>query len=173
MFGWSFNISWLFTCLKNCYNQYINSQSWVCVFVCMNANSQQIFIKFRFPESTWNYPSLGWKKSGKIRIPGEKPDFCAFFRIPEKKPDSWIFQILSEMVFIRYFMIIKCCSFFEIPIFKATVAIYEIARLRPPGWIRDSPRHQMVNQTKLYDVFNILCTIECKKYPNNQPKRQY
>ena len=55
-----------------------------CVFTISSANSQQIFIKFRFPESTWNYPSLGWKKSGKIRIQGKKPDFCAFFRIPEK-----------------------------------------------------------------------------------------
>ena len=132
----------MFTCLENCYNWYINSRSWVCVFVCMNANSQQIFIKFRFPESTWNYPSLGWKKSGKIRIPGEKPDFCAFFRIPEKKPDSWIFQILSEMVFIRYFMIIKCCSFFEIPIFKATVAILLFGGkiLKSPWRIHESPR---------------------------------
>ena len=70
-------------------------------------------------------------------------------------------------------MIIKCCSFFEIPIFKATVAIFEIARPRPPGWIRESPRHQMVNQTKLYNVLNILCAIECQKYPYNLPKRQY
>ena len=56
----------------------------ICMYVCMIAissvNSQQIFIKLSFPGSTWNCPGLGWKKSGKIRIPWKKPDFCDFFR---------------------------------------------------------------------------------------------
>ena len=40
-----------------------------------------------------------------------------------KKPDSKIFRIFSKMDSLRYFVIIKCFSFFEIPIFKTTVAI--------------------------------------------------
>ena len=40
-----------------------------------------------------------------------------------KNPDSKISRIFSEMDLLRNFMIIKCFSFFEIPINKDTVAI--------------------------------------------------
>ena len=43
----------------------------MCVFPISSANSQQIFIKLSFLESTWNCPGLDWKKSGKIQIPGK------------------------------------------------------------------------------------------------------
>ena len=49
------------------------------------------------------------------------------FRIPEKKPDSKIFRIFSKMNFWRYFMIIKCFSFFNLAIFKAAMAFKKSA----------------------------------------------
>ena len=63
-------------------------------------NSQQIFTKFGFTESSVKWCKKFWKK-----------------------PDSKIFWIFSKMVSTRYFMIINCFSFFEIPIFKATASI--------------------------------------------------
>ena len=122
-----------------------------------SVNSQQIFIKFTFPESTWNCPGLGWKKIRKNPDSGKKTGLLCLFptfglqfstnfyrfwfsrvlRSPRitwckkfrknpdsgENPDSIFFRIFSKMDSLRYFVIIKCFSFFEIPIFKATVAI--------------------------------------------------
>ena len=45
-----------------------------------------------------------------------------------KKPDSKIFRIFSKMNFLRYFVIIKCFSFFNITIFKAAMAYEKSAQ---------------------------------------------
>ena len=50
-----------------------------CVFTISSANSQQIFIKFRFPESTWNCPGLGWKKIRKNPDSGKKTGLLCLF----------------------------------------------------------------------------------------------
>ena len=52
---------------------------YVCIFAISSANSHQILTKFSFPESTWNWPGLGRKKSGKIRIPGKNRILCVLF----------------------------------------------------------------------------------------------
>ena len=50
-----------------------------------------------------------------------------------KKPDSKIFRIFSKMNFLRYFVIIKCFSFFNITIFKAAMAYEKSKNLHENG----------------------------------------
>ena len=61
----------------------------VCVFAISSANSQQIFIKFGIPESTWNCPGLGRKK---IRDPGRNPGFSSPLIGPKN-------SVLAGMIF--------------------------------------------------------------------------
>ena len=44
-----------------------------------------------------------------------------------KNPDKIIFRIFLEMDSLRYFVIIKCFSFFNITIFKAAMAFEKSA----------------------------------------------
>ena len=60
----------------------VNCVGCVCMFTIFSYNSQWIFIKIRFPESTWYCPGFWRKKSGKIRIPGKNrtQKFSGFFQ---------------------------------------------------------------------------------------------
>ena len=85
------------------------------LFTISSYNSQHNFIKFSFPESASHVECIDWKKFRK------NPD-------SGKKPDSKIFRIFSKMIFSRNFVIIKCFYFFNITIFKATMAYEKSAR---------------------------------------------
>ena len=147
----------------------------VCIFAISSANSQQIFIKFSFPESSWNFPGLWRKKIRKYPDSGKKPEFCVSFfghlaynsqqifvkfgfpdhpldnmvqKIPEN-PDSGktrLFRIFSEMVSMRYFMITKCFfSFFEIPILYLKQNVFDNVKMSL--WISQSQTDPWISKT--------------------------
>ena len=87
---------------------------YVCVFAISSANSQQIFIKFTFPESTWNCPGFNRKQSGKIRIPEKNRtlNFSGFFQkwILTLFCDNKVFLVFQYNYFKGCYGLLKICT---------------------------------------------------------------